>query len=96
MDKVAGRGLVLTGGASQLAGVAEVAGRILDKQVRLGRPLPMDGMPEAAMGPTFSTCRGLMQYSLGHRTQGNFLENREEAQVFGRIGLIGQWLRENF
>ena len=96
LDKVAGRGLVLTGGASQLAGVAEVAGRILDKQVRLGRPLAMDGMPEAAMGPTFSTCRGLMNYSLGHRTEGKFLENREKIQVSGRIGIIGQWLRENF
>ena len=96
LDKVAGRGLVLTGGASQLGGVAEVASRILDKQVRLGRPLAMDGMPEAALGPTFSTCRGLMHYALGHRTEATFMENRDGHQFSGRIGLIGQWLRENF
>lgn len=35
----AGRRVVLTGGASQLAGVREMAQRILDRQVRLGRPL---------------------------------------------------------
>ncbi len=35
----AGRRVVLTGGASQLSGVRELAQRVLDKQVRLGRPL---------------------------------------------------------
>ena len=36
---VAGRRVVLTGGASQLPGIRELAQRMLDKQVRLGRPL---------------------------------------------------------
>lgn len=35
----AGRRVVLTGGASQLAGAREMAQRVLDRQVRLGRPL---------------------------------------------------------
>lgn len=35
----AGRRVVLTGGASQLTGAREMAQRILDRQVRLGRPL---------------------------------------------------------
>ena len=33
-----GAGLILTGGASQLAGVREVALRVFDRPVRLGRP----------------------------------------------------------
>jgi len=37
-DKLAGRRAVLTGGACQLAGVRDLAARILDKQVRIGRP----------------------------------------------------------
>src|SRR5205823_13792227 len=37
-DKVAGRRVVLTGGASQLHGTREFAALILDKQVRMGRP----------------------------------------------------------
>ena len=36
----AGAGVVLTGGASQLAGVREVAVRVFDRPVRLGRPAP--------------------------------------------------------
>jgi len=95
-DKVAGRGLVLTGGASQLAGAAEVAGHILDKQVRLGRPVIIDGMPDAAAGPTFATCMGLLQYGLGHRSEEAETEQRAGAQPAGRMGRIGQWLRENF
>src|SRR3546814_9921305 len=38
-DKVAGRRVVLTGGGSQLQGVRALAQLILDKQVRMGRPL---------------------------------------------------------
>ena len=95
-DKVAGRGLVLTGGASQLGGVAELASRLLDKQVRLGRPLAMTGMPEAAAGPTFATCRGLLHYGLGHGAKEADIDDCAGAQPRGRMGRIGQWLRENF
>ena len=96
LDKVAGRGVVLTGGASQLGGVAELASRILDKQVRLGWPLPMDGMPESAAGPVFATCRGLLHYGLGHRTEEAEFGNQTGIQATGRIGRIRHWLRENF
>ncbi len=38
-NDMAGRRCVLTGGTSQLPGIRDIAQRILDKQVRLGRPL---------------------------------------------------------
>ena len=50
----AGRRVVLTGGASQLVGLPETARRILQGQVRVGRPLGIKGLPEAAKGPAFS------------------------------------------
>ena len=37
-DKLAGRRVVLTGGAAQLTGARELAQLVLDKQVRMGRP----------------------------------------------------------
>ncbi|HLJ64403.1 MAG TPA: cell division protein FtsA, partial [Stellaceae bacterium] len=37
-DKIAGKRVVLTGGACQLPGTRELAGLILDKQIRIGRP----------------------------------------------------------
>ena len=47
--------VVLTGGASQLTGLAELAGRILDRPVRVGRPLGIAGLPELGQGRGF--CR---------------------------------------
>ena len=67
-DKMAGRRVVLTGGASQMQGVRDLAGLVLDKQVRLGRPVGLHGLPEAAGGPAFSTCAGLIRYALAHQT----------------------------
>ncbi|TFL17895.1 cell division protein FtsA [Jannaschia formosa] len=51
--------IVLTGGASQLPGLDALAARILGNQVRLGRPLRVHGLPEAAKGPAFAACVGL-------------------------------------
>ncbi|MBT6093874.1 MAG: cell division protein FtsA [Rhodospirillaceae bacterium] len=95
-DQVAGRGLVLTGGASQLPGAREMADTVLNKQARFGRPLAMDGMAEASAGPTFAACAGLLQYGLGHRAEETGAEMPQSAEPQGRFGRIGQWLRENF
>jgi cell division protein FtsA len=51
--------IVLTGGASQIPGLDGLAARILGNQVRLGRPLRVRGLPEAAKGPAFAACVGL-------------------------------------
>ena len=59
---VVGKRVVLTGGASQLAGLPEAARRILGRNVRIGRPLGVAGLPEAAKGPAFSTAVGLLIY----------------------------------
>ena len=60
-----GRRVVLTGGASQLVGVRELAGRVLERQVRLGRPHPVRGMPETASGPAFAAPLGLLAWGAG-------------------------------
>jgi cell division protein FtsA len=59
-DVAAGRRAVLTGGASQLAGMRELAGRVLNKQVRLGRPMTLAGLPAASSGPDYATAVGLL------------------------------------
>jgi cell division protein FtsA len=60
-----GRRVVLTGGASQLVGVRELAARVLDRQVRLGRPHPVRGLPETASGPAFASPLGLLAWAAG-------------------------------
>jgi cell division protein FtsA len=59
-EAAAGRRVVLTGGACQLAGTRELAARILNKQVRIGRPQPFPGLAAAAAGPDYATAIGLM------------------------------------
>lgn len=94
-DKLAGRRVVLTGGAAQLPGARELAGLILDKQVRLGRPLRIAGLAEATGGPAFATSAGLIHFALSERA-----ETLRQGRAFaeepgGLIGRFGLWIREH-
>ncbi len=62
-DAAAGRRLVLTGGASQLAGTRELAARTLSKQVRIGRPQAFPGLAAASAGPDYAVAVGLLMGS---------------------------------
>ncbi|MDO9499413.1 cell division protein FtsA [Falsiroseomonas sp.] len=63
--KEAGTRVVLTGGASQLIGARELAARVLDRQVRIGRPRSVRGLPETAGGPPFAAAIGLLAWGAG-------------------------------
>ena len=54
--------VVLTGGASQLTGLPELAAQVLGRPVRIGRPLGIAGLPEEAKGPAFAAATGLLVY----------------------------------
>jgi cell division protein FtsA len=98
-DKVAGRRVVLSGGAAQMQGVRDLAAMVLDKQVRLGRPLGVQGLPEATGGPAFATCGGLLRYALlNHSAEAQQSKGDRVAETAGsgRLGRVGAWLRKNF
>ncbi|HUC61529.1 MAG TPA: cell division protein FtsA [Alphaproteobacteria bacterium] len=95
LDKVAGRRVVLTGGASQLQGVRELAALILDKQVRMGRPLRLGGLADATAGPAFATCAGLLHYAVTRYSDAPSRARRGEGEEAGMFGRLGSWLREN-
>src|ERR1700723_2445671 len=46
--------VIITGGASQIAGLPELASHIFGRPVRIGRPLGIAGLPEAAKGSAFA------------------------------------------
>jgi cell division protein FtsA len=96
ISKLAGRRLVLTGGASQLAGVRELAALYLEKQVRVGRPLKVSGLAEATSGPAFSTCAGLLRYAVEKHAQGGEVRDFTGDDGQSRLGRLGQWFKENF
>lgn len=96
---VVGKRVVLTGGASQLAGMPEAARRVLGRNVRVGRPLGVAGLPEAAKGPAFSTAVGLMIYPqvASFESRPAFGASRfKMTGTGGRLHRMSQWLRDSF
>lgn len=91
--------VILTGGACQLPGVADLARQILGSEVRLGRPPGVDGLPEAAKGPAFSTSVGLLVYpqvaGIEH-FEPQAVTRRVAAGSTGYVGRISQWLKNSF
>ncbi len=87
MTRAAGNRVVLTGGACQLPGLRELAARMLGRQVRLGRPVAVRGLPELASGPAFAVAAGLLLWGAGHgRTLDDVvLEPPEPSGLFRRI-----------
>jgi cell division protein FtsA len=95
-EAIGGRRVVLTGGASQMNGVRELAQRILDRPVRLALPPPLQGMPPATSGPAFSAAVGVLKFATERPDAG--LKRRIETERHGRgqMARIGQWIREKF
>lgn len=59
-----GRRIVLTGGGSQLNGVRELAARVFEGHVRVGRPQKYAGLADAVAGPGFAVCAGLLRWGI--------------------------------
>jgi cell division protein FtsA len=96
VGELAGCRVVLTGGASQMNGISDLAGQIFDSPVRLGRPRALRGLAESASGPAFAVAAGLLQHAF-ETSSPNAERRRELARDPPRgLGRIGQWLRENF
>jgi cell division protein FtsA len=85
LGRASGGRVVLAGGASQLVGVRDVASRILNCQVRLGRPASIRGLPEAASGPAFAAATGMLAWAAG---EGRSLHDLEFVDASRRGGLL--------
>jgi cell division protein FtsA len=95
----ASRRVVLTGGSAQLQGLSETARRILGRNVRIGRPLGVAGLPEAAKGPAFATAVGLLIYPQMASFETSGTRHNALARMTGtggRIQRVSQWLRDSF
>jgi cell division protein FtsA len=69
---------------------------VLEKQIRIGRPLRISGLAEATSGPAFSACSGLLRY--GVEKYAGTIEDTpaNDAAPVGRMARIRQWLKESF
>jgi len=89
--------VILTGGGSQLTGLQELAAHILNRPVRIGRPLGVNGLSEAAKGPAFAVATGLLVYpQAAHLEHFEPRRTRHPMTGAGYIARVGRWLRESF
>jgi cell division protein FtsA len=91
--------VIITGGASQMTGLPELASHILGRPVRIGRPLGIAGLPEAAKGAAFAVATGLLVYPQAAHLE--YFETRSKRFLRsgtggGYLARVGQWLRESF
>jgi cell division protein FtsA len=100
----AGDRVILVGGASQLDGVRELAARILKKQVRLGRPLRLNGLGDAVNGAGFAATAGTLHHVICGPREAIFgspdlaggKRNRLTGEAEHPVGRLWSWLRDNF
>ena len=91
--------VVLTGGASQITGLRELASHVLQRSVRLGFAAALNGLPESQRGGSFAAVTGALvhaakpetKYALPQQSKANF----ERAQM-GYTRRFGRWLVEAF
>ncbi|MDC9701492.1 MAG: cell division protein FtsA [Alphaproteobacteria bacterium] len=95
--RYAAKRLVLTGGASQLLGVRELAQRVLSMHARMGQPLGIGGVPGFARGPSFSVACGLLVYPqiIGHEADELPSISRQVSSP-NYLKKVGQWIKESF
>ncbi len=85
-------GLVLTGGAAQLAGSARLAREVLGMPVRVAGPTGVDGLTDHLLTPAFSTSLGLLMW--GARAVHGYEPARyESAPAPGVFGRMRDWAR---
>ena len=97
LGHVIGKRVVLTGGASQLAGLPDTARTILQRNVRLGRPVGVSGLSPANKSPAFAAAVGLLIYpQVVHReavVQPSLAARMLDQST--RAGRFGTWLKRS-
>lgn len=87
--------VVITGGASQLIGMAEFAGQLLGRHVRVSRPSPVPGLTSGAAGPQLSVLLGLAEVALPD-VGGGLRVSQAGHGGRGYLGRVGSWLKAGF
>ncbi len=90
-------GVVLTGGASLLEGLPEMAERIFRLPVRMGRPdVRTKGLENIGDSPIYATGVGLVHYGLDYR-QGKRTARFKGRNLFSQVALrMKEWFGEFF
>ena len=98
-------GVVVTGGASVTAGIAELASDLFGQTVRIGQPTGLDGLVEAVSSPRFSCVVGLAQFAAGRLAIASMLQPPPTGKRQGSatpagmnqlVGKVREWFQDFF
>ena len=89
-------GIVLTGGAAAMQGMAELAEDVFQVPVRVGTPLKLGGLIDVVSSPMYATSTGLVQYGMKRFKAGTTRELRGR-NLFDKIfSRMKDWADEFF
>ncbi|MBP7547386.1 MAG: cell division protein FtsA [Corallincola sp.] len=88
-------GIVLTGGAAKMEGVAEFAEGIFQVPVRVGAPIKVRGLTDYINDPTYATAVGLLHYGR-EEMQLSSKEKRSGDGVSGLWSRVQSWFKGEF
>jgi cell division protein FtsA len=90
-----GGGVVITGGASLLEGMPEMAEFIFEMPVKRGIPLGIGGLRDVVNSPKFATGVGLLKY--GARTGSKAKFQIREKNIYDKVrGSMRTWVKDLF
>lgn len=93
-EELISAGIVLTGGASKVAGCVELAESIFQMPVRIGLPQNVCGLVDVREDPSFSTAVGLLLYGLQQQQNPDpFILNRGLPSLWSRMR---SWFQGSF
>ncbi len=87
--------IVVTGGGSQLVGLAEFASQTFGRPVRTGRPLGLAGSAPGIENPAFATAAGLLAVARESERGGAWNDVGEDSTA-SYLGRVGRWLKGQF
>lgn len=88
--------IVLTGGGSQIPGLDGLASKILGQQVRLGRPMRVHGLPQAATGPGFASAVGMCLFATHPQDEWWDFDLPVERYPVRSLMRAMRWFRDNW
>ncbi|AIN47433.1 cell division protein FtsA [Candidatus Palibaumannia cicadellinicola] len=88
-------GIVLTGGAAKIDGLAACAQQVFHTQVRIGQPLNITGLIDYSQEPDYATAVGLLHYGKEYHLTSE-LETTKQTLVSTWLKRLSCWLRKEF
>jgi cell division protein FtsA len=91
-----GQRVVLTGGSSLIPGMDVLGTRVLGRQVRIGKPLRVMGLPQAMTGPAFAGTVGLALHAAHPQDECWDFELPSDRMGARKVRRAIRWFKDNW